>query len=81
MTNSKSRPGRRETELGRGSCHREEESEEVLATRFPSWVRIRPVLPGSLPSYGQLEMVLEAAAAGGSGASKFLAAMKTIYST
>ena len=45
MTNSKSRPGRRETELGRGSCHREEESEEVLATRFPSWVRIRPVLP------------------------------------
>ena len=35
----------------------------------------------SLPSYGQLEMVLEAAAAGGSGASKFLAAMKTISST
>ena len=34
-----------------------------------------------LPSYGQLEMVLEAAAAGGIGASKFLAAMKTISST
>ena len=46
LTNPKSRPDRRETELGRGSCHREEESEEVLATRFPSWVRIRPVLPG-----------------------------------
>ena len=40
-----------------------------------------PPRPTPLPSYGQLEMVLEAAAAGGSGASKFLAAMKTISST
>ena len=46
LENPKSRPDRRETELGRGSCHREEESEEALATRLPSWARIPPVLPG-----------------------------------
>ena len=46
MTNSKSRPGRRETELGRGSCHREEESEEVLATRLK--IPAQPQPPGQL---------------------------------
>ena len=37
LTNPKSRPDRHKTELGRGSCHREEESEEAPATRLPSW--------------------------------------------
>ena len=46
LTNPKSRPDRHKTELGRGSCHREEESEEAPATRLPSWARIPPVLPG-----------------------------------
>ena len=46
LTNPKSRPDRHKTELGRGSCHREEESEEALAARLPSWARIPPVLPG-----------------------------------
>ena len=46
VTDPNFRPGRHETELGRGSCHREEESEEALATRLPSWARIPPVLPG-----------------------------------
>ena len=34
LTNPKSRPDRHKTELGRGSCRREEESEEALATRL-----------------------------------------------
>ena len=45
VTDPNFRPGRHETELGRGSCHIEEESEEALATRLPSWARIPPVLP------------------------------------
>ena len=35
--------------------------------RVPHWTDY----PRALPSYGQIEMVLKAAAAGGSGASKF----------
>ena len=42
LTNPKSRPDRRETELGVWSCHREEESEETMATRLKIWAQSRP---------------------------------------
>ena len=55
MTNSKSRPGRRETELGRGACHREEESEEALATRLKIPAQLPPPPPGQLTQAGQAD--------------------------
>ena len=49
VTDPNFRPGRHETELGRGSCHREEESEEALATRLKIPAQLPPQPPGSSP--------------------------------
>ena len=53
LTNPKSRPDRHKTELGRGSCHRDEECEEALATRLKIPAQLPPQPPGQLTQAGQ----------------------------